>query len=352
MSEYEQEQKTEDATPKQQQKHRDEGDVPRSQDVASVVAIAAGAGAVMLTFGSMAEAIASFGKNVFGRLDVHDRFAEVGLMALRTTAILAGPVLIAGLLLGVGAQIAQVGWNPTLKPLTPNFGKLNPLPRFRSLFFSSATVIEVVKSLAKIAVIGALALKVLVQELSGNSRLVGLPPAQFMIRLGQVTARLVATVVIALAFIAVADLLIERFRYARKIKMTKDEVKRENKETEGDPIVKGRIRSKQREMMRGRMLKNVPKADVVVVNPTHFSVALMYRMGKDPAPMIAAAGADAVAAKIREIARHHNIPIVSDPPLARALFAQGKVGKPIPKDLFRAVASLLAWVYRVTGKVA
>ena len=127
MSEYEQEQKTEDATPKQQQKHRDEGDVPRSQDVASVVAIAAGAGAVMLTFGSMAEAIASFGKNVFGRLDVHDRFAEVGLMALRTTAILAGPVLIAGLLLGVGAQIAQVGWNPTLKPLTPNFGKLNPL---------------------------------------------------------------------------------------------------------------------------------------------------------------------------------------------------------------------------------
>jgi flagellar biosynthesis protein FlhB len=352
MSEYDQDQKTEEATPKQRERFRDQGDVPRSQDLGSVVAIAAGAGAIALMFGFMSRAMTSFGKHVFGRLDLHERLGEVGVMGLETAVIVAGPVLIAGLVLGVAAQIAQVGWNPTLKPLAPNFGKLNPLPRFRTLFFSASTAIELLKSLAKIGVIGALSLRVLSQELSGNSRLVGLPPEQFMIRLGQVTARLVITVVIALAFIAVVDLLIERYRYNRKIKMTKEEVKREHKDSEGDPVVKGRIRNKQREMMRSRMLKNVPKADVVVVNPTHFSVALRYRMGKDPAPMIAAAGADAVAAKIREIARHHNIPIVSDPPLARALFAQGKIGKPIPKELFRAVASLLAWVYKVTGKVA
>ena len=352
MSEHEQDQKTEEPTPKQKDRFRERGEVARSQDLASVVSIAGGLGAIAFAWGLIGSAIVGFASLSLSHLERHSQSLLFGGEAVKTVISVIAPVALTGLVLGIAAQIAQVGWKPSAKPLTPNFTKMNPLPRFKQLFFSGSTAIELAKSVVKVIVIGLLAVRVLWDEVAANGRMISLRPVEVMGRLAEISVRIVLTVIIALAFIAVIDILIERFRHNRKMKMTKEEVKREHKDTDGDPLVKGRQRGRARELVRSRMLDSVKTADVVVVNPTHYSVALRYKMATDPAPMIVAAGVDNLAAKIRKLARQNSVPVVSDPPLARALYYQGKVGKAIPAELFRAVASLLAWVYNVTGRIA
>jgi flagellar biosynthetic protein FlhB len=171
-------------------------------------------------------------------------------------------------------------------------------------------------------------------------------------RLGEISLRIILHVGMALVVIAIFDIVIERYRHHKKMKMTKEEVKQENKDQEGDPMIKRRIRGKQFELSKRRMIEKVGKADVVVVNPTHYAVAIAYDMTKEAAPRILAMGMDEMAMKIREKARHSGIPVVSDPPLARGLYSKGKLGAYIPPEYYRAVAALLAWVYSVTGRVA
>ena len=352
MAEHDQDSKTEDPTPKQQQKFREEGNVAKGRDMSAVVSLAAGTGALVIAWPLIANAITGIARTMLSRMDTSGEIGQVLLLAGKSIIMAVAPVALTVLVFGVAAEIAQVGFNFTLKPLRPKFSKMNPIPGIPRIFFSMNTLIELIKSFVKVLVIGFLAYNVLTDELEGSGRLAGLSSNMLMYKLGMLALRLLLHVGVALVIIAVLDILIERYRHHQKMKMTKQEVKQENKDVEGDPKIKQRIRSKQVEIVRRRMLENVASADVVVVNPTHYSVAIVYKMASEPAPRIVGMGKDGLALKIRETARHNGIPVVSNPPLARGLFAKGKLGGFIPPEYYKAVASILAWVYSITGRVA
>ncbi len=352
MAEWDKEQQTEEATEKQQSRFRERGEVAKSQDIGAVVTITASLCGLVAAWPSISGAIFNLGTGVLGRLDAHTKWHLLGIAAGKTMVTMVLPVAITVAAANILAQFVQVGWNPTAKPLMPDFKRMNPLPRLRQLFFSVNTLIELGKSLIKVSIIGLIVYNLLSDELTDNGRLAGLAPAALIARLGNIGVRIVIHVGVALAFIAALDFLLEKHRHKKKMRMTKEQVKQEHKDQEGDPLVKSRIRGKQRETARARMIDAVNGASVVVVNPTHYSVAIKYDIEADPAPVIAAAGVDQVAAKIRERARQCSVPVVSNPPLARALYTKGEIGGYIPQELYQAVASILAWVYRVTGKVA
>jgi flagellar biosynthesis protein FlhB len=352
MAEHDQDSKTEEPTPKQRQKFRDEGNIAKGRDISSVVSLATGTGAIVLAWPLISNALAGTARMTLSRMETSGEIGRVMLLAGKAIVIAVAPVALAVLFFGVAAEISQVGFNFTLKPLRPKFSKFNPLPSIPKLFFSGNTGIELVKSFAKVAVIGFLAVRVLLEELDNVGRLAGLSSNMLLYKLGMLALRILLHVGVALIILAILDLLIERYRHHQRMKMTKQEVKQEHKDVEGDPKVKHRIRSKQVEMVRKRILENVASADVVVVNPTHYSVAIAYNMSTEPAPKIVGMGKDDLAMKIREIARQNSVPVVSNPPLARGLFAKGKLGAYIPPEYYRAVASILAWVYSITGRVA
>lgn len=352
MSEHDQDQKTEDPTSKQHEKFREEGDVAKSRDLPALVSLFSGTAALIVGWPVIAGSLRSFMESALSRLETADEISSLMMSAGKTIVVSAAPVALTIMVMGIAAEVAQIGWNWTWKPIIPNFAKLNPLPRIPQLIFSVSTLIELIKSLVKVTVIGFFAVRVLLDELTGSGRLTGLTGVMLLQKLGFMCLRILLHVGLALAVIALIDIFIERFRHKQKMKMTKEEVKQENKDLEGDPILKGRIRGKQREMARRRMMENVASADVVVVNPTHYSVAIGYNMAEEAAPRILAMGMDDVAMRIREKARHSGIPVVSNPPLARGLYAHGKIGGYIPAEYYRAVASLLAWVYNLTGRVA
>ncbi|MCP4679339.1 MAG: flagellar biosynthesis protein FlhB [Deltaproteobacteria bacterium] len=352
MSEEDQGQKTEEATPKRRQKFRDEGQIARSQDASAVVSLAAATAAIIVGWPIISSSLTMCARGLLGRLDAHGKEGVVFILAGKTVIGAVAPVAIPVLLFGIAGHLAQVGFNFTAKPLIPNLSKFNPITKLKDLFFSWQSVIELIKSIVKVCVIGVLAVDVLVEELHNHSRLAGLSPGEVLTRLGEIALAIMLRVGLAFAAIAIFDILIERYRHAQKMKMSKQEVKDEHKESEGDPQVRGRIRMKQREGARQRMLQDVELADVVVVNPSHYSVAIRYNLAEDAAPKILASGMDDLAFKIRERARHNSIPVVSDPPLARGLYKNGKVGGYIPANYYQAVAALLAWVYSLTGRVA
>ena len=352
MAEQDQDQKTEDPTGKQQEKFRQEGDVAKSRDLPALVSLFSGTAALVAAWSIIAGRLRGFTAMVLSRMDASDEIYSVVASAVETTAIVIAPVALTVMLLGVAVEIAQVGFNWTWKPLIPNFAKLNPLPKLPKLIFSVSTLIELVKSILKVTVIGFFAVRVLKEELIDSGRLAGLSSTMLLYKLGHLCLRIVVHVGLALVVITALDIIIERYRHKQKMKMTKQEVKQEHKDQEGDPMLRGRIRSKQREIVRRRMISKVAAADVVVVNPTHYSVAIGYKMSEEAAPKILAMGKDNIAMKIREKARHLGIPVVSNPPLARGLFAKGKLGGYIPAEYYRAVASLLAWVYGITGRIS
>jgi flagellar biosynthetic protein FlhB len=352
MSEQDQDQKTEDPSGKQQQKFRDEGDVAKSRDVPTLVSLFAGTAAMIIGWPLIAGGLRGFSTTILGRMDSSDELTRAMLLAGKTIVTVCAPVALAVLVFGIASEIAQIGFNWTWKPLIPKFSKLNPLPNLPRLIFSVSTMVELIKSILKVIVIGFFAVRVLFDELSASGRLAGLSVAMLLYKLGHICLKIILHVGLALVVIAIIDIVIERYRHHKKMMMTKEEVKQEHKEQEGDPLVKRRIRGRQFEVARRRMIEKVAKADVVVVNPTHYSVAIGYDMTKEAAPRILAMGMNEVAMKIREKARHSGVPVVSDPPLARGLFADGKLGAYIPPTYYRAVAALLAWVYGITGRVA
>lgn len=352
MSEVDKDQKTEEPTGKQIDKFRADGDVARSQDLSMVVNLLGGVGAMVITWPIISENLTNFTAFALGRLDAHVSAPFFAITGFEVAAYVVLPVTLIATTVTVASIIAQVGLNFTWKPLVPNFGRLNPLPKLPGMFFSWQAVIEILKSLFKIAVVGFISVRLLMKELDHHGRLAGLSTDELFFRLGEIALKIVIHTGMALIVLALLDLLLVRYQHHKKMKMTKQEVKQENKDQEGDPIVKRRIRMKQYESARSRMLKSVKEASVVVVNPTHYSVAIRYRLAQDAAPVIVALGVDHMALKIREKARSLGIPVVSNPPLARGLHATGKVNGYIPQEHFRAVAELLAWVYKVTGKVA
>jgi len=258
------------------------------------------------------------------------------------------PLFVTVLVVGFFSSFFQFGWLLTGKPLIPDIEKLNPVKGMARLF-SKRSLVELIKSLSKVILIGWIAYSTVIDNLQGALLLIDTTAITTLVFLGKTAALIFAKVCGLLIFIAFLDFLFVRWEMEQKMKMTKQEVKEEHKESEGDPMVKSQIRAIQHEMARRRMMADVPDADVIITNPTHFSVAVKYDSDEMDAPLILAKGADLVALKIREIAKDHQIPIIENPPVARLLHKLD-VGATIPESLFKAVAEILAHVYSLKGK--
>lgn len=254
------------------------------------------------------------------------------------------------MVLGIAANMLQHGliWAPS--KIAPDFSRISPMKGLGRLF-SMASVVELIKSLAKLGVLSLAVYAAVVPKMTGLGMLVTMSIPGMLANLHKITNSLLMAVTISMTAISGADLFYQRFKHMRDMRMSKTEVKDEYKMTEGDPHVKGRQRRLRAERARVRMMQEVPTASVIVTNPTHYAVALLYKMDDMQAPKLVAKGADLVALRIREVAEEHNVPIVENPPLARGLFASVELNQEIPPEHYKAVAEVIGYVMRLKGSM-
>jgi flagellar biosynthesis protein FlhB len=342
--------KTEPASPRRLEKAREDGQVPRSPELSTfAVLIAAGSGLWLMGdhLTGQLRSLIKGGMQVprdvgFDSSLLTERLFDQSLHALVAFA----PFFILMILAAVVAPMLLSGWLFTFKSLAPDFNRLNPVKGVGRMF-SLHSLVELCKALLKAALIGGAGAWTVWHHKEAVLSLIAAPLAVGAGHMGELVAMSFLAIAGTMVLIAAVDVPFKLWDHHRKLKMTKEEVRQENKETEGNPQVKGRIRAQQREMARKRMMAEVPKADVIVTNPTHYSVALKYEDGKMRAPRVVAKGSHLLALKIREVAQQHHVPLLEAPPLARALYHHAELGDEIPQTLYNAVAEVLAYVYQL-----
>jgi flagellar biosynthetic protein FlhB len=341
-------QRTEAATPRRRQRARHEGQVPRSQDLSATVGLLAWLGAAAATAPSGLEAFAGTLSQFLGTVGA-DRTGAAFTAALGgwtwAGVRLVAPMFLASAVAGAIATLAQTGGTFSAKPLEPKLSRLNPLEGCRRLL-SARSAVEAAKSVVKIAALAYVVWGAVRASLPALLSAGAVAPQGALGMLGRAILDVAARGALTLLVIAALDVLFQRWQHERSLRMTKQEVREDYKETEGDPIVKSRQRARAREMARRRMMADVPKATVVVTNPVHFAVALRYVPGEMAAPVVVAKGTRLVAQRIKQLAARYDVPVVENRPLARALYKTVKVGRPIPPALYHAVAEVLAAIYR------
>jgi flagellar biosynthesis protein FlhB len=343
--------RTETATPKRREEARERGQVARSIEVNSVLVLLAAllafryAGPYMMDSMGRLTAFAYQNMNMgFGMENIY----STGIFYMLQIFGILVPILATVLLVGLLANYLQVGVMFSLKPLIPKFSNISPIGGFQKLF-SRRSLIEFVKSIFKLLVIGWIGYQGVKSALPDLVPAMDMQGSEALKFVGALTMKILNRIILALVVLAILDFFYQRWEYEESLKMTKQEVRDEYRQSEGDPMIKARIRQIQREMARRRMFESIPKADVVITNPTHVAVALQYKDGMS-APVVLAKGERVIAERIKEMAKKHFVPIVENPPLARALLKQCPVGAPISPDLFEAVAEVLAFVYRMNKK--
>jgi flagellar biosynthesis protein FlhB len=273
---------------------------------------------------------------------------------LRETAMTAFLAILLPVIImaaaGILGTVLQIGWLVTTEKMIPNIAKLNPLPAFMRLF-SMQNGMELIKGFIKMSVVAVVCYIILKPMMISVEHYAGMSMELLLSEIQYLVVKLFLWVTIIMFFLAGGDLFYQRFQYAKKMKMSKHDQKEEYKQQEGDPIVKGRLRQMRFDKARQRMMQAVPRADVVVTNPTHFAVALKYDQSAMSAPVVLAKGADMVAAKIREIAKDNDIPIVENPPLARALFASVEIDQEIPPEHYKAMAEVISYVFKLKSRL-
>ena len=340
--------KTEEPTSKKRADARKKGQVARSQELNSGFVLLIGFFGLKLLWDSIYVSIATYTTYVFTNLNQTvdtENILRIFIGIVMILAKTAFPIMIFIMLIGLVINFFQVGLNFNTESIEFNLDKLNPIKGFGRIF-SKRSLVELVKSFFKILVIGFFLYRFI------HEQILAMP--QFMFFDLTTSLTLVAEIIFRMAFIVIGVIMImavmdygyQKWQTTQDLKMTKQEVKDEMKQTEGDPQIKGKIRQKQRQMAMARMMKEVPKADVIITNPTHYAVALSYEQGM-VAPTVIAKGQDLVAQRIKEIGREARVPIIENKPLARTLFAAVQVGDSVPQELYQAVAEVLAYVYRL-----
>ena len=349
-----QDDRTEKATSKRRGDARSKGQVARSTDLTSASVLMAGLAGVALIGPDVMRATAGAMTDIFGQIarpqNVYSGAGLHGLLTLTENTLLQTVAPIGGMCLAAAILInlLQVGLRFTPTALRPSFAALNPLTGFRNLF-SLRSTFTLGKDLIKIVVVGGLVAMVLVPDLTTLAAGVGTTPSGVGMLMQSGAKAIALRAAVAYLMIGIVDVVWQRRRFEKGLRMTKQEVKDENKQHDLPPEVKRAIRRRQFQRARARMMAAVPRADVVVTNPTHYAVALEYD-GERPAPVVIAKGRDHVAAQIRRIAEEHGVPLVPDPPLARELYRVVEVDQMIPADLYAAVAQVLAFVYRMAAR--
>ena len=350
MSEDSDAEKTEDASPRRIEKAREEGDVPRSRELATF-AVLMTAGACLWAFGGML--VETLGRALksgltLDREQVYNPSILIERVFNDIVSVMLACLPIAGaiILIALVSPLLIGGWLFSSKAFMPNIMKLNPLKGIGNMFSKNALV-ELVKAIAKTIVVGIVAYIVISGQKEAMLGLAVEPLNESSAHALGMIAKSFLFIVGALGVIALIDGPYQIWHWNNKLKMTRQEMIQESKESDGNPQIKGKIRQMQREMARGRMMQNVPTADVIVTNPTHYAVALKYAEGQRGAPMVVAKGIDDIAAKIRELGAEHKVAMLEAPPLARALYQHVDIDEEIPEKLYSAVAEVLAYVYQL-----
>jgi len=342
--------KTEQPSQRRLDQAREEGQVARSRELSTFAVLMAGGAGLWLMGSSLSQHLIKLirdGLTLNTDLAFKSELLMPHLHTLSLEALLAFlPFFLLLLVVATFSPLLLNGWLFTLKPLVPNFSKLNPVSGIGRMF-STTSLVELLKAIAKSLVVGLIGAWVIWHNRETVLLLVSEPVIMSIPHLGSLMWGSFAAIMGGMLLIVAVDVPFQLWEHNKKLKMTKEEVRQEAKETEGDPQVKARVRSMQREMARRRMMSEIPTADVVVTNPTHFSVALKYSENGMRAPVVVAKGTHLMAAKIKEIAKENNIPILEAPPLARALYKHTDLGQSIPEALYTAVAEVLAYVYQL-----
>jgi len=340
--------KTEEPTSKRRSDAKKKGQVGRSTELSTAFVLLIGFFTIKMLAQSIYNELYAYMTYIFGHLDqtldvenIVNLFLEASIVFGKT----ALPIMLAIMLIGLGINFFQVGLNFNTEKLEPKLSNLNPINGVGRMF-SKRSLVELVKSLLKIIVIGAFLYMVLKDQILAMPQFIYYDLDTSLGQMINIVLKMAFQICGVIMVIGVLDYGYQKWQTTQDLKMTKQEVKDEFKQTEGDPQIKGKIRQKQRQMAMARMMKEVPKADVIVTNPTHFAVALEYHKGMT-APKVLAKGQDLVAQKIKAIGRENHVPLVENVPLARALYRTTEIGDFIPQELYQSVAEVLAYVYRL-----
>lgn len=341
------------ATAKRRQRAREDGQVPRSKDLGHFTALAVGGALLMV----LAHPLAIWAQGVLDAGLRFDRERAVNpqamgelfwLLAIKAL-LLVIPMGLVMIGVGMATTILSGGWNLSFKPLHPNFGKFNPIAGMGRLF-NKQHIIDVAKMSLLAGAIGTVGYQYLKSQFMGMVSLMAVPLPSAIAQMGSTIATGFGLMMLVMGGWALIDVPLQRYLWLERLKMSREDVKQEHKDAEGNMEVKGKIKQKMREMARKRMLAAVPQADLVVMNPTHYAVALRYDEASMGAPRVVAKGTDLLALKIRDIARESKVPVLQAPPLARALYAHVELDHEVPAALFAAVAQVLAWVYQLRAR--
>ena len=348
--------KTEKPTSRRREKAAKEGQVVLSPEVNSVIVLVVAFLAIKTLTPNMIQEWTSLTEKLYGMVGkenfiidyqtLQTIFVHILVSSSRFLAPVVGGVLVAGLT----ASVVQTGLHFNMSKVNFDLNNINPVEGLKRLY-SLQAIADLFKSILKVFIVGYVAYGEYMKEFMNFSRLTDMNLRASSAYIGQVTLNVVFKIILWLVALAIADYVFLKWRHEKKLLMSKDEIKDEYKQTEGNPQLKGKIKQKQRQMSMNRMMQVLPKADVVITNPTHFAVALQYDSATMSAPVIIAKGQDRIALKIKEVAREHNIVIVENPPLAQSLFHATEIGDAIPGELFQAVAEVLAFVYKLKGKI-
>ncbi|BCB26698.1 flagellar biosynthesis protein FlhB [Sulfurimicrobium lacus] len=342
--------RTEPASQRRIEQAREKGQVARSRELTTVAILLAAGGGMMYMGGGMMEHMRALMKNAltlerasaFDPVHMSHHLYQYSLDILMTFLPLLGLMLLAT----VASSVLVSGWLFSVDALAPDFSRLDPLKGVTRII-SWSGMVEMLKAVFKAGLIGGVAFWVVYQDVDGVIALVSEPLETGLTHLASMVGFTFMAVSASMLLIVAIDVPYQLWNHSRQLKMTKEEVRQEGKETEGDPHVKARIRALQREAARRRMMSEVPKADVIVTNPTHYAVALRYQENKMRAPQVIAKGAALIALRIRQLGEENHVPILEAPPLARALFRHAELGQEIPAKLYTAVAEVLAYVYQL-----
>ncbi len=347
-----QDEKTEQATDARREEYRNRGQVAQTKELGTAVMFLTAAGLIYVLGRFIMQNISEVFEHMMGSSMVATLHSEKIVEMLFYTGIklviLLAPILLVALVIGVFSQVMQTGFLQVEDALQFDLNKLNPLNAIGRIF-SMKGLVEFFKSLIKMIIVFTSIYFLLKSEVKQIPYLSGFSIGQIFSYLGAVIFKLLLGTGIFMLVLAVADYFFQRMSLEKEMMMSKQEIKEEHKSREGDPLIKARIRKIQREVANRKMLTEIPKADVVITNPTHIAVVLKYS-DKLPAPQLIAMGADYMAEKIKEIAKQHNIPVIENKPLARTIFKTMKIGQIIPKELFVAVAEVLSYVFRLRKK--
>lgn len=346
--------KTEKATPQKRQESKRKGQVAKSQELPAAMIMIGGIMLLSFLGGWMLDQILAVYRVSFTQYigwewtpkNVRTLFEQMTFDAM----LLMAPIMGVAIIFGILGNFVQVGAMFTTEPLKAQLSRLNPIQGAKKIFAVRALV-ELAKSLAKIAIIGYAAFSVLWGEKDELFLLSQKSLSYSLSFIGGLTLKMALVAAIILLILAVFDYMYQKYEFEKGIKMSKQDIKDEYKKSEGDPLIKQKIKEKQRSMSMNRMIQDLPSADVLIVNPTHYAIAIKYDAETMAAPTVIAMGKDHLALKLKEKAKEFGVVIMENKPLARALYAQVDVGDPVPEDLFLAVAEVLAYIYRLKGKI-